>query len=78
VINGHPAEVDIFVGQLEGLVVIDFEFDSEEAKSAFVAPGICLADVTQEMFIAGGKLAGKRYKDIKAELDRFNYSALTR
>jgi len=77
-INGHEAEVDVFVGLHKGLVVIDFEFDSEEAKTAFVAPDVCLADVTQEMFIAGGKLAGKTYADIKDKLDRFKYVALSK
>lgn len=77
-IDGHTAEVDVFVGDLEGLVVIDFEFENEELKSAFVAPDVCLADVTQEMFIAGGKLAGKAYGDIQDELDQFNYVSLSR
>ncbi len=76
VIDGHVAEVDVFTGDLEGLVVIDFEFDTEEEKSNFVAPNVCLADVTQEQFIAGGKLAGKRYADIQDELDRFNFKPL--
>lgn len=77
-IDGHEAEVDVFVGNLEGLVVIDFEFDSEESKNVFIAPDVCLADVTQEMFIAGGKLAGKSYEDIKSELDRFEYVSLSK
>lgn len=77
-IDGHEAEIDVFTGKLEGLVVIDFEFDSEESKNAFTAPDVCLADVTQEMFIAGGKLAGKSYSDIQSELDRFKYVALNK
>ena len=77
VIDGFEAEVDVFVGDLEGLIVIDFEFNSDEAKNAFAPTQVCLADVTQEMFIAGGKLAGKKYADIIPELQRFNYKALT-
>ena len=75
-INGFAAEVDVFRDNLEGLVVIDFEFDSEEERAAFVRPEICLADVTQEDFIAGGILAGKSYSDITDELNRFNYTPL--
>lgn len=75
-IEGHAAEVDVFTGDLEGLVVIDFEFDTEEQKSSFVAPDVCLADVTQEQFIAGGKLAGKNYADIQADLDRFAFKPI--
>jgi CYTH domain-containing protein len=75
-IDGYPAEVDVFLGDLKGLVLIDFEFNSEEEKSAFIQPNICLADVTQENFIAGGLLAGKKYADIKSDLDRFGYKVL--
>ncbi len=75
-IDGYEAEIDVFLGDLQGLVLIDFEFDSEDAKSAFIVPDVCLADVTQEMFIAGGKLAGLTYSDISEELSRFNYTKL--
>ena len=75
-INGYPAEVDVFLEDLSGLVLIDFEFSSRSDQETFVAPSVCLADVTQEDFIAGGLLAGKSYKDISADLDRFNYTAI--
>ena len=74
--NGLTAEVDVFKGALRGLVVIEFEFNSMEEKSAFVRPDFCLADVTQEDFIAGGVLAGKTYEDIRPELKRFDYEPL--
>ena len=64
VIDGSPAEVDVFDGDLSGLVVIDFEFNDEISKSKFTPPDCCLVDVTEEMFIAGGILAGKKYEDI--------------
>lgn len=76
VIDGYPAEVDVFREELSGLVLIDFEFSSEEEKNNFQKPTVCLADVTQENFIAGGLLAGKTYEDISAELLRFNYKAI--
>jgi CYTH domain-containing protein len=74
--QGRTAEVDVFSGPLKGLVVIEFEFDTPEEKDAFVKPDFCLADVTQEDFIAGGVLAGKTYQDIAPELERFGYEAL--
>lgn len=76
VIDGHPAEVDVFCGELQGLVLIDFEFSSREAQLAFVMPSVCLADVTQEEFIAGGILAGKRYIDLEPQLSKYNYKKL--
>jgi CYTH domain-containing protein len=75
-INGFDAEVDIFQDKLQGLVLIDFEFESERDKNNFIKPEIALADVTQEDFIAGGLLAGKSYSDIEKELARFNYKKL--
>jgi CYTH domain-containing protein len=74
--KGLVAEIDIFTGPLKGLVVIEFEFKTLEEKSDFVKPDFCLADVTQENFIAGGFLAGKSYSDISFYLARFGYIAL--
>ena len=76
VLAGYPAEVDVFDGDLKGLVVIDFEFASLDDKAAFNPPEVCLAEVTQEYFIAGGHLPGKTYADIESELNRFNYTKL--
>jgi CYTH domain-containing protein len=74
--QGLTAEFDVFEGPLAGLVVIDFEFDSPEARNAFVMPDFCLADITQEEFVAGGMLAGKSYQDIAEKLKSFNYRPL--
>lgn len=77
VIGGYDAEVDVFQGALEGLVLIDFEFATLAEKAAFIPPACCLQDVTQEEFIAGGQLAGKSYDDISADLARFGYTRLS-
>lgn len=74
-INTVEAEVDVFSGELEGLILIDFEFPSKEAMDAFVPPEVCLAEVTQEVF-AGGMLAGRAYADIAKDLAQFNYQPL--
>jgi len=75
-IEGKMAEIDVFVDGLKGLVLMDFEFNTVQEKSVFKMPGLALADVTQEEFIAGGLLAGKTYDDISSELKRFNYRRL--
>lgn len=72
-IDGRQAEVDVFMGKLAGLVLIDFEFETVEDKDEFAMPDICLADVTQEDFLAGGMLCGKSYADIEESLERFDY-----
>ncbi len=76
-IDGQPAEVDVFQGDLEGLVLIDFEFNNASKMAEFKVPSCCLVDVTQEDFIAGGLLAGKSLSDIQDDLDRIGYKAPT-
>ncbi len=74
--DGVDYEFDVFQEALAGLVLVDVEFSSADTQSAFVLPQWCLADVTQEKFIAGGMLSGKAYKDIEQELARFAYTPL--
>lgn len=74
--EGRIAEFDIFQGELRGLILIDFEFNSTEEKKKFTIPSFCLAEVTSEDFIAGGIICGKSYNDIKKNLERFNYKKI--
>jgi len=74
--EGQTAEFDVFDGGLAGLVVIDFEFANEAEMGSFEMPNFCLADITQETFIAGGVLAGKNLSDIKDVLKKFAYCEL--
>ena len=74
--NGRTAEIGIFQDSLKGLVVIDFEFANIEEKDNFKMPDFCLADVTQEVFLAGGMICGKKYENIENDLKRFNYKKL--
>lgn len=76
IIEGHNAEVDVYHDDLAGLVIIDFEFDSESAMAQFVQPAVCLVDVTQESFAAAGKLAGETYEEISEILQSYNYKPL--
>jgi CYTH domain-containing protein len=74
--NGRIAEVDVFQDDLKGLVIVDFEFETSEEKSAFEMPDFCLTDVTQEEFKAGGVICGKCYEDLIEELNRFDYKKI--
>jgi CYTH domain-containing protein len=71
--NGRKAEVDVYQDRLKGLVVVDFEFENESDFESFVMPDFCLAEVTQEEFLAGGMLCGKSYEDIEQGLEKYNY-----
>lgn len=75
--NGTNYEIDVFGGDLGGLILVDVEFKSLEEKSEFIPPNWCLVNVTQEEFIAGGALAGKKYSDIERKLRGFGYKKKT-
>lgn len=74
--QGRTAEVDIFLDDLTGLVVIDVEFPSVAEKDAFIMPEFCLVDVTQDEFVTGGMLCGKKYEDLKDNLNKYGYKKL--
>lgn len=76
-IDWREAEIDVFMWDLEWLVLIDFEFLTKEEMDEFKTPDCCLADVTEELFIAGSELAGRSYEDIKWHLDRYHYKKLS-
>jgi CYTH domain-containing protein len=75
-LNGLIAEFDIFLDDLFGLVLIDIEFPEEQYLKDFKQPDFCLTDVSQEEFVAGGKLAGKSFAQIKKKLGNFGYSPI--
>ncbi|HAT74307.1 MAG: hypothetical protein US30_C0002G0041 [Candidatus Moranbacteria bacterium GW2011_GWF2_36_839] len=74
--NKNIAEIDIFKEGLSGLVLIDFEFKNKKEKDRFKMPEFCLVEVTQEEFIAGGMLCGKKYKDIEKNLNKLKYKKI--
>ena len=59
------AELDIFEGDLLGLVFVEVEFLSQEMMEAFVPPEWFGKDVTQESFSANSFLACKNFEQIK-------------
>jgi adenylate cyclase len=69
-------EVGVFQDKLQGLVVVDVEFDNKESMLAFQQPEWVLVEVTQENFLAGGELCGKSYSDISSQLDELAYKPI--
>ena len=68
--GGLTAEIDIFEGPLKGLVLVEVEFSSEEEKTSFKLPEWFGCDVTQEKWVAGKRLAGKSFAEIKPLLTK--------
>jgi CYTH domain-containing protein len=63
--EGLVGEIDAFHGPLEGLIVVEVEFNNESARAAFVPPPWFGRDVSQEEWSANHYLAGKSYQEIK-------------
>ncbi len=66
-------EIDIFIGDLLGLILVDIEFESSEEMAEFAQYEWLLADVTQEADFLGGKLSGKCFSDIENKLVTYGY-----
>jgi hypothetical protein len=45
-------------------------------KEKFKKPDWLGDDVTEEDFVAGGMLCGKKYEDIESDLNRFSYKKI--
>lgn len=74
--NGYKFEIDVFQDELKGLVEADIEFENTDQRDAFRPPEWCLVEVTQEDFLAGGMLCGKKYSDIEPILDKYVYKKI--
>lgn len=74
--QGRMAEIAVFYGGLQGLVLIEFEFENREDFLNFSMPDFCLADVTQEECFAGGVLCHESIDLLKEDLDKFEYKII--
>ncbi|MEV6012635.1 hypothetical protein AB0M29_38330 [Streptomyces sp. NPDC051976] len=59
-----PLGVDVFGGVLRGLVVGEVEFADDEEARGFVAPGGCVAEVTDDVRFTGGRLVVASREDL--------------
>lgn len=66
--NNLIAEVNVYKGDLEGLVMVEVEFTSQKEMELFNPPIWFGKDVTQEDFSANSFLAGKTFTEIKKYL----------
>lgn len=63
-LNNLIAEVDMFMGKLEGLIMVEVEFSSEKEASNFIKPYWFGKDVTNDKKYRNSYLA-TNFKDIK-------------
>jgi len=62
--------VDMFLGDLFGLVLAEVGFDTDEELDNFPKPPFALDDVTNEPLFTGGKLCELTFAEVRAEIAR--------
>ena len=68
--EGRKFGVDMFLGDLFGLVLAEVSFDTDEELDNFPKPPFALADVTNEPLFTGGRLCELTFSDVRAEIAR--------
>jgi CYTH domain-containing protein len=68
--EGRKFGVDMFLGDLFGLVLAEVDFETDEELDNFPQPPFALADVTNEPLFSGGKLCELTFSDVRAEIAR--------
>lgn len=69
---GRTFSVDMFIGDLLGLVLAEVTFETDEELDKFVRPPFALAEVTNNEAFTGGRLCYLNFEDIREEVKRNN------
>ncbi|HET6852939.1 MAG TPA: hypothetical protein VFH46_11595 [Pyrinomonadaceae bacterium] len=65
---GREFSVDMFLGDLFGLVLAEVSFETDEELDSFPTPSFALADVTNEPLFTGGRLCELTFSDVRAQI----------
>jgi CYTH domain-containing protein len=68
--EGRRYSVDVFLGELRGLVLAETDFDDDEEMDAFAPPSFAVADVSRNEKFTGARLVALTAEDLRAELSR--------
>ena len=68
--EGRQFSVDMFLGDLFGLVLAEVSFDNDDELESFSPPPFALAEVTNNELFSGGRLSQLSFADLKDELIR--------
>lgn len=66
--EGRRWSVDMFLGDLFGLVLAEVSFESDEELDSFTMPPFAIADVTNNELFTGGRLSESTFSDIREEI----------
>ena len=71
-LDGRQIEIDLFLGELWGLILVRVVFENEKDFEKFELPPFVIAEVSDNPFFSGENLVGKNFGDIQAEFARMN------
>jgi CYTH domain-containing protein len=66
--EGRQWSVDMFLGDLFGLVLAEVSFETDAELESFPKPPFAIADVTSIELFTGGRLYELTFEDIRAEI----------
>jgi len=68
--EGRKFSVDMFLGDLFGLVLAEVNFETDEELLEFPKPSFALADVTNNVRFSGGYLSEVTFAEVREEIVR--------
>ena len=68
--EGRKFSVDMFLGDLFGLVLAEVGFETDEDLDSFPRPPFALADVTNNPLFTGGRLCELTFSEVREEILR--------
>jgi CYTH domain-containing protein len=66
--EGRRFAIDMFLGDLFGLVLAETDFETDEQQERFPKPPFAFADVTQDPFFTGGNLCELTFAEVKQHI----------
>ncbi|HET6891697.1 MAG TPA: hypothetical protein VFH31_11390, partial [Pyrinomonadaceae bacterium] len=66
--HGHNFSIDMFLGDLFGLVLAEVSFETDDELDNFPKPPFAIADVTNNEVFTGGSLCQLTFEDIRNEV----------
>ena len=68
--EGRKFSIDMFLGELFGLVLAEVSFATDEELANYPRPPFAIADVTNNELFTGGSLSQLTFSDIRDEIVR--------
>jgi len=66
--EGRTFGIDMFLGDLFGLVLAEVSFDTDEELDSFAKPSFAIADVTNDPVFAGGSLCELNFSEVRQHI----------